>query len=145
MHANQLTIGGRYTCQVGRHEIAVRLAAADANGWQVETAAGRRMSVRDAARFHACLDTPAVAAPAPAAAPRVSLLTLAVEIMRTRGAPLGTGEIVREAMTSGRWAPRQGGKTPERTLYSAILREIATKGNAARFRKTARGKFAVAQ
>ena len=145
MQANEVSIGGRYTCQVGRNEIEVRVAAASEHGWQVETAAGRRLAVRDAARFRARLDVPAPAAPPPAAAPRVSLLNLAVEILRTHGEPLGTGEIVREAMTSGRWAPRQGGKTPERTLYSAILREIATKGDAARFRKTARGKFAVAQ
>ena len=35
-----------------------------------------------------------------------------------------------------------GGKTPHATLYSAILREIDAKGDAARFRKTDRGKFA---
>ncbi len=35
-----------------------------------------------------------------------------------------------------------GGKTPDRTLYSAILREIGTKGKDARFKKTERGKFA---
>jgi hypothetical protein len=34
-----------------------------------------------------------------------------------------------------------GGKTPDRTLYSAILREIATKGKDARFKKTERGQF----
>ena len=34
-----------------------------------------------------------------------------------------------------------GGKTPHATLYSAILREINTKGNDARFNKTERGKF----
>ena len=33
-------------------------------------------------------------------------------------------------------------KTPHATLYSAILREINTKGNDARFKKTERGKFA---
>jgi hypothetical protein len=34
-------------------------------------------------------------------------------------------------------------KTPDRTLYSAISREIAKKGRAARFKKTAKGKFAL--
>jgi hypothetical protein len=29
------------------------------------------------------------------------------------------------------------------TVYSAILREITTKGDAARFRKTERGKFEI--
>jgi hypothetical protein len=36
-----------------------------------------------------------------------------------------------------------GGKTPAATLYSAILREISTKGKDARFTKTERGKFAI--
>jgi hypothetical protein len=36
-----------------------------------------------------------------------------------------------------------GGKTPHATLYSAILREISTKGKESRFTKTERGKFAV--
>jgi hypothetical protein len=35
-------------------------------------------------------------------------------------------------------------KTPDRTLYSTILREIVLKGNDARFKKTERGRFALA-
>ena len=47
-----------------------------------------------------------------------------------------------EAMTSkGLWAS-PGGKTPEATLYAAILREITTKGDEARFVKAAPGRFA---
>ena len=34
-----------------------------------------------------------------------------------------------------------GGKTPHATLYSAITREIDTKGNDSRFKKAERGKF----
>jgi len=36
------------------------------------------------------------------------------------------------------------GKTPGATLSSAILRELKMKGTDARFRKTERGKFALA-
>ena len=35
----------------------------------------------------------------------------------------------------GLWTPGAG-KTPEQTLYSAIMREIRDKGDAARFRKS---------
>ena len=35
------------------------------------------------------------------------------------------------------------GKTPASTLYAAILREITLKGDASRFAKTERGKFAL--
>ena len=34
-----------------------------------------------------------------------------------------------------------GGKTPEATLYAAIIREISAKGKGARFRRTERGTF----
>ena len=36
------------------------------------------------------------------------------------------------------------GLTPAATLYSALLREITTKGPQARFRKAGRGQFALA-
>ena len=36
------------------------------------------------------------------------------------------------------------GKTPQATLYAAILREVQTKGTEARFQKTERGHFALA-
>jgi hypothetical protein len=42
----------------------------------------------------------------------------------------------------GYWASPKGA-TPAATLYSALLREITTKGDAARFVKTERGKFAL--
>ena len=47
--------------------------------------------------------------------------------------------IVEQAIAKGYWAPE--GKTPAATLYIAILREINTNGDAARFVKTARGQF----
>jgi hypothetical protein len=41
----------------------------------------------------------------------------------------------------GYWAS-PGGKTPAATLYSAMLREITSKGANSRFIKTERGRFA---
>jgi hypothetical protein len=35
------------------------------------------------------------------------------------------------------------GKAPDRTLYSAIAREILKKGKASRFKKAEKGKFAL--
>ena len=40
----------------------------------------------------------------------------------------------------GYWSS-PGGRTPQSTLYSAMLREITTKGANSRFQKTDRGKF----
>jgi hypothetical protein len=53
-----------------------------------------------------------------------------------------TQEMIASMAAKGYWSS-PGGKTPAATLYSAILREITTKGNAARFTKTDRGKFAL--
>ncbi len=50
-------------------------------------------------------------------------------------------EMVETAEAKGYWKS-PGGKTPHATLYSAIIREIATKAGGARFRKTERGRFA---
>ena len=50
-----------------------------------------------------------------------------------------------EAMTEkGLWSSPNG-KTPDATLYAAILREINAKGKDARFRKVDRGQFALNQ
>jgi hypothetical protein len=50
-------------------------------------------------------------------------------------------EMIAAMAAKGYWAS-PGGKTPAATLYSAILRDIQTKGDASRFAKTERGKFA---
>ncbi len=47
-----------------------------------------------------------------------------------------------EAMAEKKLWTSPGGKTPAATLYSAILREITTKGKEARFKKSDRGLFA---
>ena len=47
-----------------------------------------------------------------------------------------------EAMGAKGYWSSPAGKTPAATLYSAILREITTKGDKSRFTKTERGKFA---
>jgi hypothetical protein len=71
---------------------------------------------------------------------KASLLDLAAEVLAKAGKPMGCKEIVEQVLKSGRWTTK--GKTPPATLYSAIIREIATKGKASRFRKTDRGQFA---
>ena len=47
--------------------------------------------------------------------------------------------MVEKMISTGLW--KTGGKTPAATIYAAILREIQTKGTAARFKKTDRGLF----
>ena len=59
------------------------------------------------------------------------------------GKPLGCKEIVERMLAKGLW--KTGGKTPAATIYAAIIREIATKGGEARFRKVERGTFTLAK
>jgi hypothetical protein len=80
----------------------------------------------------------------PAAEPkpkRVSALDAAAQVLADAGQPMRAKEMIDAMAERGLWSS-PGGKTPEATLYAAIIREIATKGDAARFRKVERGQFA---
>ena len=58
------------------------------------------------------------------------------------GQPLNCQEMIEQMAAKGYWTS-PGGKTPAATLYSAILRETRTKGDASRFVKAERGKFSL--
>ena len=75
---------------------------------------------------------------------RVSALDAAARVLAEEAKPMSCGELI-EAMAAKRYWSSPAGKTPASTLYSGILREMNTKGSAARFRKTERGKFACRQ
>ena len=77
----------------------------------------------------------------PAAPRRTSALDAAATVLAGAQAPMRTKEMIAAMSERGLWTS-PGGKTPEATLYAAILREIGTKGDAARFRKHDRGLFA---
>jgi len=80
-------------------------------------------------------------AAAPKKARKPSGLDLAAKALGEAKEPLNARQIAEKAIELG-WQTK--GKTPHATLYAAIIREIAAKGKDARFRKTARGKFALA-
>src|SRR5262245_45451522 len=84
-------------------------------------------------------------APAPEAkAKKLSQIDAAVQILGKTNDPMNCKTMV-EAMTAkGLWSSPSG-KTPEATLYAAILREITTKGKEARFVKASAGHFALAK
>jgi len=74
---------------------------------------------------------------------RPSGLDAAARVLADAGEPLGTKEMVERMLAKGLW--QTGGKTPAATIYAAIIREIATKGDDSRFRKTDRGRFELAK
>ena len=78
-------------------------------------------------------------AAAPEKRKRVSGLDAAAKVLAEAGEPLNTAEMVKRMLAKGLW--KTGGKTPAATIYAAIIREIAVKGAASRFRKVARGCF----
>jgi hypothetical protein len=73
-------------------------------------------------------------------AKKISALDAAAKVLSDSNEPLNTRQMIEKMAEKGLWKS-PGGKTPHATLYSAILREITTKGKEARFTKTERGKF----
>ena len=87
--------------------------------------------------------TPA-AQPAPTGTKeKPSALDAAARVLGETGKAMSCPELIAAMATKGYWTS-PAGKTPEGTLYSAIQREIRTKKDHARFRKTGPGRFALA-
>jgi len=75
---------------------------------------------------------------------RMGLVSAAIRVLQDTGnEPMSCPDMVKQATERGYWQPRAG-KTPASTLYAAILREVRDKGETSRFRKTDRGRFALA-
>jgi hypothetical protein len=72
---------------------------------------------------------------------KLSALDAAAKVLANAGEPMNAKQMIEAMTTQGLWKS-PGGKTPHATLYSAILREIGTKGDEARFTKTSKGHFA---
>lgn len=69
----------------------------------------------------------------------MSLIDAAAKVLADADAPMNAKAMLAEVEARELWA-RGAGKTPEATLYSGILREVKTKGDAARFQRAeARG------
>lgn len=106
-------------------------------------------TAKKSAEAQAAPETP-VAENAPAAEPKarkkaerkdgtMSGLDAAAKVLADAGEPLNCKTIVERAIEKGLW--KSDGKTPAATVYAAIIREIAKKGDASRFAKTERGRF----
>ena len=166
--SNEFKAGDRAYTKVGRNLVEVRVKAKTETGWTVTTRTGRTLAVRSleavpgAAAGIASAVTPKAAAKAaktavkatPKAAPKSeaaavpkkgrSLLNAAATVLERSGEAMPVRAMIEEAKASGLWTPT-GGKTPEQTLYSAIIREIKDKGESSRFRKDGRGRFSFAR
>ena len=73
---------------------------------------------------------------------RTSGLDAAARVLAEAKKPMSAKAMVETMLAKGLW--KTGGKTPEATIYAAIIREIAKKGGEARFKKVDRGQFVYA-
>lgn len=69
----------------------------------------------------------------------LSGLNAAAKVLAEAKEPLSVKAITQAMIEQGLWASE--GKTPSATIYSAMIREIAAKGDKSRFRKVERGRF----
>ena len=161
MSKSAIRAGDRAFVKVGRNLVEVRVDGKAESGWNVTSRTGKSMTVKtlltaegDTLAAHEA-DAPASAqaeakakpaAPSPKAVPPkgLGLLSAAAAVLERSDAPMSVKAMIEAAKSDGLWTPGSG-KTPEQTLYSAIIREIRDKGNASRFRKEGRGLFAFAQ
>ncbi len=82
----------------------------------------------------------AAKAPKQAKPKRMSGLDACAKVLEGAGKPMGAKDMVEKAIERGLW--KSGGKTPEATIYAAIIRDIAARGKESRFKKVDRGLFA---
>ena len=89
-------------------------------------------------------EQPAPIVPSEKAVPptKLSLVNAAAAVLERSAEPLPVKAMIEQAKAAGLWSPG-GGKTPEQTLYSSIIREIREKGERSRFRRgDTKGTFA---
>jgi HB1, ASXL, restriction endonuclease HTH domain len=71
---------------------------------------------------------------------KLNCIDAAAKVLAGKGEPMNCQEMIDAMGSKGLWKSPCG-KTPASTLYSAILREMKSKGKEARFKKAERGKF----
>ena len=164
MKKNEVKVGGKYTAKVNGKVVTVRIDAENPHGgWDatnLET--NRKVRIKTAQRLRAATSSPSSAPDAKSSSKstttatskrgvtgakqgdkKTSCLDAAAKVLAEAKQPMNAKELI-EAMAAKKLWKSPGGKTPHATLYSAITREIAKKGDASRFKKADRGKFALA-
>ena len=161
MKAKDVQIGEVYTMKVGANTTSVRITSEHPHGGWVGSNinTGKSVHIGSADRIcqiHkpkttaeksatiACVETKSespgyVASSKESQSRGGSQIAGAITVLTEAGQPLSCKEIVDRMLADGLWTTK--GATPANTLYSAFLREIKVKGDAARFRKAGTGKF----
>lgn len=170
MKKNKVKIGTTYRVKVTGKLAEVRITGENPNGgWDgINVVTNRKVRIKSAQRLRSAVSRPAKRKKIVSLAeynaeatsdrkktkqrdtgePRddgakMSGLDAAASVLAKEGQPMSCKEIVTRALAANLW--QTNGKTPAATIYAAIIREIATKGDDARFRKVERGKFTLAK
>jgi hypothetical protein len=163
MKAEDIKIGKVYEIKVGKNIVPVRVTRImEEGGWEaISLATEKSMVIKSAERLitHKPKE-PHVAAGAKTTAqqtknasvpestntgkPRAfSALDAAAKVLAETGTPLNCKQLIDIMTGENYWQPSQSGKTPSNTLHAAISKEIKVKGDQSRFKKAARGQFAL--
>lgn len=111
---------------------------------RAKTGAGKSAAGKSAApKEDPAAIPPVAAAESGAGGEKLSALAAAAKVLAADGTAMTCRQLVAVMAVRGDWRS-PGGKSPHATLHAAISTEIKTKGAAARFRKTAPGRFAAA-
>lgn len=105
-----------------------------------QTTSGKTGTKRTAKLAAANASAPKAKKGADAAPKRLSALDAAAQVLAKAKGPMGAKDLIEAMGAQGLWSS-PGGKTPQATLYAAMIREIASKGKEARFQKVDRGQF----
>ena len=154
MKKADVKIGGEYYAKVTNKKVMVRIDAENTSGgWDATNlSTNKKIRIRTAGRLQMSRSSEAASEPIEPAKKRVpknkannggakklSCVNAALQVLESAGEPMNAQEIIAAMVEQNLWTS-PGGKTPQATLYSAILRDLA-KGEESRFVKTARGRF----
>jgi|DewCreStandDraft_2_1066082.scaffolds.fasta_scaffold15377_2 hypothetical protein len=174
MKKDEIKVGGTYLAKVSDRVVPVRIDAENTHGgWDATNLlTDKKVRIKSAQRLRCPANRdgspqaqPEIQAPADdgkkaargkakksakaktdgeAKAKKVGCLDAAARVLSESGQPMTCQEMIEAMAAKGYWTS-PGGATPDRTLYSAIAREITTKAKESRFVKSERGKFALAK
>lgn len=157
MKKADVKIGGQYFANVTGRKVVVKIETESRHGgWDaINQTTGKKVRIKSAQRLtpmaaappptendEATVTAPAAAEPAGAGEKKLSAVSAAAKVLAEAGQPMNAKQLIEAMAQRGYWSS-PGGKTPEATLYSAIAREIKTKGGDSRFTNPERGKFAI--
>ena len=145
MTSKKIAIGNLYIIKLGRNEVEAEVIEELEKGWNVQlTASDKIIKVANADRFLRKVKTN-VEQPKKGGAAKGKMggLDAAAFILQREGRPMRVKEIAEIAFNENLWA--SSGKTPWASISSAILREIASKGENSRFYKADTGLYAACE